>query len=245
MTDAQMHRLTNQLSRVGLGNLRFLKAAKVVCKHGYLCLAVVNLTMREELNFISHALSPDSGLKFETPIAHLIPRMPTASIVGDSSLLACGGYLVTLDFWWHLWFPKKSRKCSCTSRIIQMQHSIINCLKYVTKFLNYCTSIVTFASRKINDEPHLVILCVTDNTSAVNWTLHTSKKSVIGRALARFFCGLLISSKLVLMPSGLAPSKTLLLTKYQGSWRSMLLTPNHLPPRQPMTTPAFNRKTRS
>jgi hypothetical protein len=37
-------------------------------------------------------------------------------------------------------------------------------------------------------------MCVTDNTSALNWTLHTSKKSIIGRALARFFCGLLIGS---------------------------------------------------
>jgi len=53
---------------------------------------------------------------------------------------------------------------------------------------------VTFASRKVNDDPYPVILCVTDNTSALNWTLHTSKKSMIGRALARFFCGLLIGS---------------------------------------------------
>jgi len=53
---------------------------------------------------------------------------------------------------------------------------------------------VTFASKKINDDPYPVILCVTDNTSALNWTLHTSKKSNIGRALARFFCGLLIGS---------------------------------------------------
>jgi len=36
---------------------------------------------------------------------------------------------------------------------------------------------------------------VTDNISAKNWTMHTSKKSIIGRALARFFCGLLIGSK--------------------------------------------------
>jgi hypothetical protein len=39
-----------------------------------------------------------------------------------------------------------------------------------------------------------VVLCVTDNISAKNWTTHTCKKSIIGQALARFFCGLLIGS---------------------------------------------------
>jgi hypothetical protein len=39
------------------------------------------------------------------------------------------------------------------------------------------------------------MLCVTDNTSALNWTLHMSKNLIIGRALVRFFCSLLISSR--------------------------------------------------
>ncbi len=39
------------------------------------------------------------------------------------------------------------------------------------------------------------MLCITDNTSALNWTLHMSKKLIIGRALAKFFCGLLIGSR--------------------------------------------------
>ena len=33
-----------------------------------------------------------------------------------------------------------------------------------------------------------------DNISAKKWTMHTSKKFIIGRALARFFCGILIGS---------------------------------------------------
>ena len=70
----------------------------------------------------------------------------------------------------------------------------INCLEYFIIIVNYCASLVVFATRKVNDDPHPVVLCVTDNTSALNWTLHTSKKSSIGRALARFFCGLLIGS---------------------------------------------------
>jgi hypothetical protein len=39
------------------------------------------------------------------------------------------------------------------------------------------------------------MLCITDNTSTLNWTLHMSKKLIIGHALARFFCSLLIGSR--------------------------------------------------
>ncbi len=68
----------------------------------------------------------------------------------------------------------------------------INCLEYVTIILNYCASIVMFATQKISYNPHPVILCVAYNTCDLNWTLHTSKKLIVGRALARFFCGLVI-----------------------------------------------------
>ena len=81
------------------------KAAKMITRHNHNYL--VNGTMQDELNLLSSALSPESGIKFETPIAHLIPRIPTASIIGDSSLVACGGYSITLRFWWHLSFPKE------------------------------------------------------------------------------------------------------------------------------------------
>ncbi len=72
-------------------------AAKMTNKHGNLYLVIQ--TMRSELNFLSDALTPNSGIKFETPIAHLIPRVPTASIIGDSLLVACGDYSITLKFW--------------------------------------------------------------------------------------------------------------------------------------------------
>ena len=71
---------------------------------------------------------------------------------------------------------------------------LINCLDYVTIIINYCAAISALLEDEITTDPHPVVLCVTDNISAKNWTVHTSKKSIIGRALARFFCGLLIGS---------------------------------------------------
>ncbi len=108
--------------------------------------------------------------------------------------MACGGYSITRKFWWHLSFPKEIVKRTLLHLKDNSDETfiLINCLEYVTIITNYCESLVAFASQKVTDNPHLVVLCITDNTSALIWTLHTSKKSIIRRALARFFCGLLI-----------------------------------------------------
>jgi hypothetical protein len=171
------------------------RAAKMVNIFGHEYL--VNHTMCEELNFISEALKHDSGIVFETLIAHLIPRIPTASIIVDSSLLSWGGYLTALKFWWHHLFPPKviARMLIHLTDNSDKSFILINCLEYVTIILNYCASLIVFTTQKINYNLHPIVHCITGNTSTLNWTLHTSKKSIIGRALARFFCGLLIGSR--------------------------------------------------
>jgi hypothetical protein len=68
-------------------------------------------------------------------------------------------------------------------------------LEYITIIINYCAALTAFYKKSACNDPNPVVLCVTDNISAKNWTIHTSKKSIIGRALARFFCGLLIDSR--------------------------------------------------
>jgi hypothetical protein len=130
------------------------------------------------VEFHSKCIKTKSGSIFETPIAHLIPRIPTAAIIGDSSLLACGRYSISLGFWWHLSFPDKVVK----KTLLHLKDSsdeafiLIDCLEYVTIIMNYCASLVVFSTCKLNNDPHPVVLCVMDNTSALNWTLHTRKK---------------------------------------------------------------------
>jgi hypothetical protein len=104
----------------------------MVNKHRHLYL--VNGTMRNKLNFLSEALEPDSGIVFETPIAHLIPRMPTASIVSNSLLIAFGGYSITLKFWWDLSFLKEVVKRTLLHLKDNSDKTfiLINCLEYVT-----------------------------------------------------------------------------------------------------------------
>jgi hypothetical protein len=156
----------------------------------------VNETMSEELNFLQRALQPESNIKFETPIAHMIPREPTASLFGDSSLTGCGGYSLELKFWWHIDFPIEivERTLLHIPDESDVRFISINCLEYFTIIINYCAAKVYFATVLEGNDPYPIVLCVTDNTSAKKWTTHTSKKSLASRALARFFCGLLIGS---------------------------------------------------
>jgi hypothetical protein len=157
----------------------------------------INKTMQSEIEFICQALREDSWLKFEVPITFIIPRSPSAYLFGDSSLLACGGYSTTLRIWWYLSFPDFIIKRTLLHLNYNKDETFIsiNCLEYVTIIINYCVAITAISeSDDIIDDPNPVVLCVTDNISTKNWTTHTCKKSIIGEALARFFCGLLIGS---------------------------------------------------
>jgi hypothetical protein len=72
---------------------------------------------------------------------------------------------------------------------------LINCLEYVTIIINFCMALTFYANNKsIIDDPYPVVLCVTDNMSAKKWTTHACKTSIIGQALTRLFCRLMIGS---------------------------------------------------
>ncbi len=56
----------------------------------------------------------------------------------------------------------------------------INVLEYITVILNYCSALTAYLEYGLIKDPCLVVLCVTNNISAKNWTTHTCKKSIIG-----------------------------------------------------------------
>ena len=126
------------------------------------------------------ALQPESNIKFETPIAHMIPREPTASLFGDSSLTGCGGYSLELKFWWHIDFPIRIVKRTLLRISDQLPGVLHN-------HLHYCGAKVYFATASNRNDSYPVVLCVTDNISAKKWTTHTSKRSLASQACARLF----------------------------------------------------------
>ena len=71
---------------------------------------VINETMRQEIEFFRNKLQPASTILWETPIAHVIPRTPTATAFGDSCLEGAGGYSIKLGFWWHIDFPEEIKR---------------------------------------------------------------------------------------------------------------------------------------
>jgi hypothetical protein len=158
----------------------------------------INRTMRYKIEFFCNKLKPDSGIKWEMPIAHLIPQMPFATTIRDSLLEGGGGFSITLGFWWHICFPDEVVQCTLQFKTSNKDGMLvlINVLEFVTVIINYCATPHVVRISPITDDLHPVILNITINSSTLSWTLHTCKQSKIGQMLARFFCSLLINSPL-------------------------------------------------
>jgi hypothetical protein len=142
----------------------------------------INRTMLYKIEFFRDKLKLDSGIEWEMPIAHLIPRMPFAMTIRDSLLEGAEGFSITLGFWWHIHFPDK-----VVQRTLQFKTNnnncmlvLINVLEFMTVMINYCTALHVVRTSPVTDDPHPVILNVTDNSSALPWTLHMCKQSKIG-----------------------------------------------------------------
>ena len=49
----------------------------------------------------------------------------------------------------------------------------INVLEFVTVIINYCAMLHVMSVSGLTDDPHPVVLNLTNNMSALNWTMHT------------------------------------------------------------------------
>ncbi len=155
----------------------------------------INQTMHQEIEFFCEKLCPDSGIQWESPIAHIILRMPTCITFGNSCLNRAGGYSLTLGFWWHLPFPHDvimqmllHKSDNLDGRLIP-----INILEFITLIINYCTTLHVILTSKVTNHPYPILLNVTDNLFALSCTTGACQKSKLGRLLAHFFCLLLIN----------------------------------------------------
>ncbi len=130
-----------------------------------------------KIEFFRDKIKPDSSIEWETPIAHLIPRMPFVTTIGDSLLEGAGGFFTTLGFWWHICFPDEvvQRTLRFKTNNDDGMLVLINVLEFVMVIINYCAALHVVWTSPITDNPHHVILNVTDNSLALSWTLHTCK----------------------------------------------------------------------
>jgi hypothetical protein len=154
--------------------------------------------MHQEIEFFREKLLPTSDIRWESPIAHVIPRMPTFTAFGDSCLKGAGEYSLSLGFWWHLPFPEEVKLRTLLHERDNADGLLIsiNVLEFVTVIINYCAALHMVLTKNPMSDPYPVLLNVTNNALALSWTTGACRKSRIGRLLARFFCSLLINSPL-------------------------------------------------
>ena len=155
----------------------------------------VNKTMREEIEFIRHILL-NEDVAWNTPIAHLIERTPAAKSLGDSCPYAGGGFSVDLKFIWNLIYPDAivQRTRLDKRETLKDKFISINVLEFVVVIIQNAAAYTVITTEDYTSDPYPVVLNMVDNISAMNWTMHSCKSSIIGRRLARLFCGLLIGS---------------------------------------------------
>jgi hypothetical protein len=177
-------------------NFSIKKAAQLIhrCTEKY----PITKMMRKEIEFLRAALSSDSGIRWSCPIAHMIPRDGLGECYSDACLDAGGGYSTALMFMWYLEWPTdilyRTKKYIFDDR--DGNFVSINVLEFISVILNYCAALTVIEQTGFTDDPFPVILAWCDNVSAVRWITHACMTSEIGRELGRFFCGLLMNSRL-------------------------------------------------
>ena len=160
----------------------------------------INRTMRAEIAMLIYILEHPTEYRWETPIAHLIPRESDYNSFGDSCLTGCGGFSIDLAFWWQLIWPQEIQVR--TIRVLQQKDKrliSINVLEYATILFTFeaaCTALAE--KREQGDLPNAfpVLLNRVDNTSAETWTRKACASSKPAKALGRIFCGQLINNPL-------------------------------------------------
>jgi hypothetical protein len=171
-------------------------SAKLV--HQSRCQYNITKSMCQEIEFFREKLLPTSKICWESPIAHVIPRMPTFTTFDDSCLKGAGRYSLSLGFWWHLQFPEEVKLRTLLHKRDKADGLLIliNVLEFVTVIINYCAALHRVLTKNPTSDPYPVLLNVTNNVSAFSWTTGACCKSRIGHLLVRFFCSLLINSPL-------------------------------------------------
>ncbi len=132
------------------------------------------------MTLITSILKDDSILR-RCPIAHLVPRDPSAMAYSDSSLHAVGGFSTDLNFWWHLQWPDHIQACAVKARTGNTIS--INALKYAAIIINYIATTAAFLDAPINNDPYPTALYFTDNVASQAWICKGAKTSPAGKAL--------------------------------------------------------------
>jgi hypothetical protein len=153
--------------------------------------------IRAEADFLVTVLSNPDKYRWESPIAHLIPREHDYESHQDACPKGAGGFSAVLDYWWTVAWPHLIylRTLLPTGD----QHYISNnLLEFAALIFGLAGAILAWESLPADSRPpHPMVLLWTDNMTARAWVRKISGiKSPQGRSLARILAHLLMFSDL-------------------------------------------------
>ena len=152
-------------------------------------------SMKKELQVMMELLD-DATIQWESPIAHLVDRDPTAVSWTDACIFQTGGFNIKMRYIWHVEFPTEIK--NRTIKYIGSGPNLvnINVLEFVGIIINFAGALTAIVEDGLpTDDPFPILLNYADNKSSVKW-IRLCTNSQIGRCLALFLCFLLIDSPL-------------------------------------------------
>lgn len=152
-------------------------------------------SLKQEITFIERLLSDDS-IELSTAIGHIVDRDHDWVQWADSCKSSGGGWSEDLQYYWFLEYPDEVQRRARLESSKQKGYISINTLEMVCVIINLAATIYTCWHDKLDLAHHPVVLNWCDNTSATCWINRRCKESLIGRALGRLFCGMLMSTKI-------------------------------------------------
>jgi hypothetical protein len=154
-------------------------------------------SLRAELQYIGDILA-DTDIPLHTPIAVMVPRNYEYAMWADSCKQSGGGWSTDMKFWWCLEYPVEVVARATLANNKGGKYISINVLEMVCVIVNYAAAIYVCWHDGIDLGHFPTILNWCDYTSTCSWINTHCKESLIGRALGRFFCGLIMGTALSL-----------------------------------------------
>ena len=176
----------------------------------------INKTMEDELDFIRQALAFESDIPWRTKLGLIIPRTPSWQQFGDASLLAGGGFSIDLRFIWQLYFPDKVVERTLLHNRYGRNGQLIsiNVLEFVVVAISYAAAYTVVTTEQVTDNPCPIVLNVTANMSALNWTMHACKNPQLADVLQDSSAVYLLDLLWASIQNGSRHHKTRLLMRY-------------------------------
>ena len=161
------------------------------CKQEY----IMPASLKQEITFVKRILA-DTNICLSTPIAHIVKRDWEFEAGADACKRAGSGWSVDLRLWWHVAFPDEVIRRAYLPNGRSKLFISINVLEMVCVIINFAGIIFACWHDEVDLSHFPVLLNWCDNTSSCSWVNKKCKDSLIGRALGRFFCGLLLSTNI-------------------------------------------------